>query len=151
YGYSKSRGTNDFLVGSVVGSIGPHLPTDPEMFAPGRRFAPSASSPNLPFASASGLGYMTGAVAPDGSTFSLDLGNSLPMWRVDKDLPAGQAPYLALQDLGPLTVVVLKGNDPFASISIGGGGASAVAAPYVSDGDGLTPDQYEVVGVVQGY
>lgn len=146
YGYSKSRGTNDFLVGSVIGSIGPWLPGDPEMFAPGRRFAPSATSPNLPFASASGLGYMTGAVSPDGATFSLDFGNSIPMWFVDQNLQPGQAPYLALQDLGPLTVVVLKGEDPFASIESGG-----VTAPYVSDGDGLTPDQYEVLGVVQGY
>lgn len=145
YGYSKSRGTNDFLVGSVVGSVGPWLPGDPEMFAPGRRFAPSSSSAN-PFASASGLGYMTGTVSPDGATFSLDLGNSIPMWLVDKDLKPGQAPYLALQDLGPLTVVVLKGEDPFASIETG-----AVTAPYVSDGDGLTPDGYEVVGVVEGY
>ncbi|HEY9421978.1 MAG TPA: hypothetical protein VIW92_11235, partial [Thermoanaerobaculia bacterium] len=146
YGYSKSGGTNDFLVGSIVGSIGPWLPGDPEMFAPGRRFAPSANSPNLPFASLSGLGYMTGAVSPDGSTFSLDFGNSLPMWLVDQDLQPAQAPYLALQDLGPLTVVVLKGEDPFASIESG-----AVTAPYVSDGDGLTPEQYEVLGVVQGY
>ncbi|HEV3459753.1 MAG TPA: hypothetical protein VHG32_24665 [Thermoanaerobaculia bacterium] len=146
YGYSKSRGPDDFLVGSVVGSIGPYLPGDPEMFAPGRRFAPSASSANLPFASASGLGYMTGAVSPDGATFSLDFGNSIPMWLVDKGLQPGQVPYLALQDLGPLTVVVLKGEDPFASIDSG-----AVAAPYVSDGDGLTPDQYEVIGIVQGY
>ncbi len=146
YGYSKSRGVNDFLVGSIVGSIGPYLPGDPEMFAPGRRFAPSATSPNLPFASASGLGYMTGAVSPDGATFSLDFGNSLPMWLVDQDLEAGEAPYLALQDLGPLTVVVLKGEDPFASIDSG-----AVTAPYVSDGDGLTPDLYEVIGVVEGY
>jgi len=146
YGYSKSRGVNDFLVGSIIGSVGPYLPGDPEMFAPGRRFAPSAISPNLPFASASGIGYMTGAVSPDGATLSLDFGNSLPMWLVDKDLQPGQAPYLALQDLGPLTVVVLKGEDPFASIDSG-----AVTAPYVSDGDGLTPDQYEVIGTVQGY
>jgi hypothetical protein len=146
YGYSKSRGTNDFTVGSVVGSIGPWLAGDPEMFAPGRRFAPAADSPNLPFASASGLGYMTGAVSPDGAIFSLDFGNSIPMWLVDQGLQPGQEPYLALQDLGPLTVVVLKGQDPFASIDSG-----AVTAPYVSDGDGLTPDQYEVIGVVQGY
>lgn len=145
YGYSKSRGTNNFTIGSLIGSIGPWLPGDPEMFAPGRRFAPSATSSN-PFASASGLGYMTGAVSPDGATFSLDLGNSIPMWLVDQNLQPGQSPYLALQDLGPLTIVVLKGEDPFASIESG-----AVTAPYVSDGDGLTPDQYEVVGVVQGY
>ena len=146
YGYSKSGGTNDFLVGSVIGSIGPYLPGDPEMFAPGRRFAPSASSPNLPFASACGLGYMTGTVSADGATFSLDLGNSLPMSLVDQNLKPGQAPYLALQDLGPLTVVVLKGEDPFASI-----GSGAITAPYVSEGDGLTPEGYEVIGVVQGY
>lgn len=146
YGYSKSRGTNDFLVGSIVGSVGPHLPGDPEMFAPGRRLAPSSTSPNLPFAAASGLGYMTGTVSPDGATFSLDFGNSLPMWLVDKDLPPGQSPYLALQDLGPLTVVVLKGEDPFAIT-----GSGAVTAPCASEGDALTPDQYEVIGVVQGY
>jgi len=138
YGYSKSGGANDFLYGSIVGSIGPYLAGDPEMFAPGRRFAPSANSPNLPFASASGIGYMTGAVSPDGATFSLDFGNSLPMWLTNQGLE--------LQDLGPLTIVVLKGQDPFACIEAG-----AVTAPYVSEGDGLTPDQYEVLGVVQGY
>jgi hypothetical protein len=146
YGYSKAGGTNDFLVGSVVGSIGPWLPGDPEMFAPGRRFAPAADSPNLPYASASGLGYMTGAVSPDGAIFSLDFGNSIPMWLVDQGLQPGQAPYLALQDLGPLSVVVLKSTDPFASTQSG-----LVTAPCLSDGDALTPDQYEVIGVVQGY
>ncbi len=146
YGYSKTPKANAYLVGSVVGSIGPWLPGDPEMFAPGRRFAPAATSPNLPFASASGLGYMTGAVSQDGATFSLDLGNSIPMWLVDQNLQPGQAPYLALQDMGPLTVVVLKGEDPFASTESG-----LVTAPCLSDGDALAPDQCEVVGVVQGY
>lgn len=146
YGYSKSRGTNDFTVGSVIGSIGPLLPGDPEMFAPGRRFAPAATSPNLPFASASGIGYLTGAVSPDGKIFSLDFGNSLPMWLVDQDLQPGQPPYLALQDLGPLTVVVLKGEDSFVDTQNG-----LATSPCLSEGNALTPDQYEVIGVVESY
>jgi hypothetical protein len=147
YGYSKSRGTNDFTIGSVVGTIGPWRRGEPLTFAPGRRFAP-LGGPNMPFASAAGLGYMNGAVSPDGMLFSLDFGNSLPMAPA-KSTGAAAAPAqppVVLQNLGTLQVVVLKTAD---TVTSGPGGLSLT--PSASDGAVLTAAQVETIGTLEGY
>ena len=148
YGYSRTSGTQGFTFGSVVGTIGPWKKGDPLMFAPGRRFAPSATSPNLPFASASGIGFMTGAVSGDGSLLSLDFGNSLPLTQ-ETVAACGDAPdghRIDVKDLGPLQIVVLKEAD-----AVTGNEHGLAMIPSAGDGDTLTPDQYEEIGVLQGY
>ncbi|MBY0431880.1 MAG: hypothetical protein K2Q10_11825, partial [Rhodospirillales bacterium] len=148
YGYSRTPGTQGFTFGSLVGTIGPWLRGQPLMFAPSRRFAPNASSPNMPFASASGIGFMDGAVSADGSVLSLDFGNALPMWQ-EKAAVSGETPdgyRITLQDLGPLRVVVLKQADFFTADDSG-----LAMAPSATDGDALAPASYEDVGILRDY
>jgi hypothetical protein len=147
YGYSKSRGTNGFTIGSVVGTIGPWRRGEPLTFAPGRRFAP-LGGPNMPFASAAGLGYMNGAVSTDGTLLSLDFGNSLPMAlpKSGNDAAAAAQPPIVLQNLGPLQVVVLKMAD-----AVVAGPDGLHLAPWAFDGATLTPTQVETIGMLENY
>lgn len=145
YGYSKTPVQQGFTFGTLVGSIGPWRRGNPLMFAPSRRFAPAtAGAP----ASASGIGFMDGALSADGKVLSLDFGNSLPMWQVADNgphaTPSGHR--IVLRDLGPLKVVVLKEAD---AVSSNPHGLAMVASS--SEGDPLTPDQYEEIGTVEGY
>jgi hypothetical protein len=147
YGYNKSPGTEGFKLGSVVGTIGPWRRGEPLTFAPGRRFAP-LGGPRMPFASAVGLGYMNGAVSPDGMLLSLDFGNALPMASATSargSATTGQ-PSLVLQDLGDLQIVVLKTADTVAS---GPGGISLI--PSASDGAVLADVQFETIGELHAY
>lgn len=145
YGYSKTPIEQGFTFGSVVGTIGTWERGAPLTFAPGRRFAPDTQGS---FATAAGVGYMNALLSPDAKTLSVDFGNSLPMWQVPDDGP-GAAPgshRIVFKDLGPLRVVVLKQADTVAS---GPPGLAMMAS--VSAGAGVTPDQYEEVGTVEGY
>jgi hypothetical protein len=147
YGYSRSPQTDGFTMGSVVGTIGPWLCGEPLTFAPGRRFAPNGG-PNMPFASAAGLGYMNGAVSSDGMLFSLDFGNSLPMARptAGGNNPGAEQAPIVLQNLGPLQVAVLKTADAVAA-----GPDGLHLAPWALDDAVVRPTQVETIGTVDGY
>ena len=147
YGYTRdAHDRQQFTYGSIIGSIGPWSRGEPLMFAPGRRFAPAASGPMASFAAASGLGYMTAALSPDSAVLSVDFGNALPLVLADKGVPAERAP-IAVKELGPLTVAVLKEGDHVAPSSDGG----FVTMPAALEGEELTTDRYDVIGVLRDY
>ncbi|MDR3507458.1 MAG: hypothetical protein P4L64_06130 [Caulobacteraceae bacterium] len=143
YGYSKSGGTQEFLSGSVIGCIGPWLAGEPLSFAPGRRFAISAASPNAPFASAQNIGYLTGLVTNEGQGLSLDLGVALPLLLADG--PGGDGAIHTV-DLGPITIAVARQGDTLTNTPTG-----LSVTPGVTEGQALTPDQYEVISVLTAY
>jgi len=146
YGYSRTPGTQGFTFGSVIGTIGPWTAGEPLMFAAGRRFGPTSgsglySAPN--WSSASGIGYMTGAVSADGSVLSLDFGNSLPLLQ-ETAADCGQS--IGVKDLGPLRVVVLTEADAVTQSKQG-----LAMIPSAVEGEQLTAGQYVEIGVLQGY
>jgi hypothetical protein len=147
YGYSKTSKSDGFTMGEVIGTIGPWRRGEPLTFAPGRRFAPNGG-PNMPFASAAGLGYMNGVVSSDGTLFSLDFGNSLPMALATAggNTPGPQQPPIVLQNLGPLQVAVLKTADAVAA-----GPDGVHLAPWALDGAVLTSAQVETIGTLDSY
>ena len=136
YGYSKAAGTDEFTLGSIIGSIAPWRRGEPLTFAPGRRLAPNSGNP---FASSTGFGYMNAAVSDEGTKLAVDFGNSFPM-------RLGLGGAIALRDVGPVQVVVLKAPDRETSEA----GATCLTASYL-EGDAVTPDQFEVVGTLSGY
>ena len=76
YAYDTNHLSSRFTIGSVHGAIGPFTDGEPRHFVAGRRFAPknvvSGVVPAL-------VNYFYGAVAPDTSSITLDLGNALPV------------------------------------------------------------------------
>lgn len=95
FGYNGNATNPRFTLGTVVGTIGPQLPGEPESFVAGRRFTPASG-----FSSWAGITYCIGLChnADGVSTLLLDLSNALQI-TAGTGTPA---------DIGTLTAGILR-------------------------------------------
>lgn len=73
FGYDGSASSPTFTLGTMLGTIGPYLPGEPESFVLGRRFAPAAGFSSY----GAGVTYFSGLLDGASQTLLLDLSNAL--------------------------------------------------------------------------
>jgi hypothetical protein len=101
-GLSLDRESPDFLMGRIVGTIGPAVAGEPWHFVRGRQFLARPRPGGSFFVPADGLNCYAGVVDPVAKQVHLDLGNALPT-----ATPGGR-----MADLGTLTLNVLFPGRP---------------------------------------
>lgn len=99
-GYEDDASSQWFTFGRVVGAIGRATPGQPKRFVPGRRLDPPQGTPND--SAGQPTAVQNAMVWLDGSSLTIDLGNSLPTTAVGGPL----------QDLGQLYVGTLPAGGP---------------------------------------
>lgn len=83
-GFGKAPGHDAFLLGRVVGTIGPCAPGEPRHFVAGRQFMARPGTGGHFFVPAGGLNFCVAVADPATRRVYLDLGNALPT-----DVPGG--------------------------------------------------------------
>jgi hypothetical protein len=104
FGYSdRDPRAGNFTTGTVVGTIGPQLPGEPESYILGRRFAPANGSTSW-----NGCGYFSGHVDRAARRLFLDLSNGLQLAFPNRDPTQGPVvPVGTLKDIGAIQVGIL--------------------------------------------
>ena len=75
FGYDGQATSPSFTLGTMIGTIGPCLPGEPESFVLGRRFAPAAGFTSY----GAGITYFSGRVDRESHALLLDLSNALQL------------------------------------------------------------------------
>lgn len=98
FGYQDSNTSSSFRIGSIVGTIGPYYAGEPRHLPPRLLVPPAPGSNPL----AQPLNWAPAKVNSQGTTLTLDLGNSI----------ADQAPGGPPANIGTLEAAVLSGGTP---------------------------------------